>query len=138
MNESKFDLEERTYIFARDVRKFIKKLPNSVANREDGCQLVRSSGSVGANYIEANESVSKKDFLYRVKICKKESKETKHWLRMIARANPDKRDQCKKLWSEVQELTLIFSAILSSTKSPEKPPAGDTVEPGNLRSISQS
>jgi four helix bundle protein len=112
MNESKFDLEERTYIFARDVRKFIKKLPNSVANREDGCQLVRSSGSVGANYIEANESVSKKDFLYRVKICKKESKESSYWLRLIDPGESvELESERNRLLNESVELCKIFGAI---------------------------
>ena len=71
-----YDLEERTYQFAKDVRLFVKTLPKTVANIEDGKQVIKASGSVGANYIEANESLSKKDFKMRIKICRKEANET--------------------------------------------------------------
>ena len=86
MNEPRlpqYDLEDRTFEFAKKVRWFAKQLPKTVANMEDIKQVVRSSGSVGANYIEANESLSKKDFLMRVKICRKEGKESRYWLRLI-------------------------------------------------------
>jgi len=76
-----YDLEDRTFDFAKDVRVFCKEIPKTLANHEDIKQLVRASGSVGANYIEANESLSKKDFLMRVKICRKEAKESRYWLR---------------------------------------------------------
>ena len=79
----KYDLEERTMKFARRVRQFVKSLPRTISNREDIAQLIRSSGSIGANYIEANESLSKKDFLMRIKICRKEAKESKYWLLLI-------------------------------------------------------
>ncbi len=82
-NTKKYDLEERTFLFAQAVRKFVKKLPMTIANIEDSKQLVRASGSVGANYIEANEALSKKDFLMRIKICRKEAKESKYWLRLV-------------------------------------------------------
>ncbi len=75
MEPKKYDLEERTLKYAIDCRLFLKKIPKTISNIEDGKQLVRASGSVGANYIEANESLSKKDFNYRIKICRKESKE---------------------------------------------------------------
>ena len=75
-NSKQYDLEDRTLEFARGVRAFIKKLPKTIASIEDGKQVVRSSGSVGANYIEANESFRKKDFVFRIKICRKESKES--------------------------------------------------------------
>ncbi|MCL5090967.1 MAG: four helix bundle protein, partial [Patescibacteria group bacterium] len=78
-----YDLEERTFVFARDCRTLVKKLPRTICNLEDGPQLVRASGSVGANYIEANEALSKKDFLMRCKISRKEAKESKFWLRLI-------------------------------------------------------
>ena len=68
-NTKQYDLEERTLVFAKEARKFVKKLPMNLANKEDARQLIRSSGSVGANYIEANESLSKKDFVMRIKIC---------------------------------------------------------------------
>ena len=132
-----YDLEERTARFGESIIDFAGTLPRNVVNKGLISQMVRSGTSIGANYMEADAAESKRDFRHKIAICKKESKETKHWLRMIARANPDKRDQCKKLWSEVQELTLIFSSILSSTKSPEKSLAGNTVRPGNLRRISQ-
>jgi len=80
-------------------------------------QLVRSGTSTGANYVEADGAESKKDFRHKISICKKEAKETKHWLRMIARANPERRDDCKNLWNEAQELVLIFSAILKPKKT---------------------
>ena len=80
---SKYDLEERTFGFAADNRAFVKKLKKTIVNIEDGKQLVRSSGSVAANYIEANESLSKKDYYMRVKICRKEAKESRLWLRLV-------------------------------------------------------
>ena len=82
-NSKRYDLEERTFIFAKNVRLFVKTLPKTTANLEDGKQLVRSSGSMGANYIEANESLSKKDFVMRVKICRKEAKESAYWIKLI-------------------------------------------------------
>jgi len=77
-NSKQYDLEDRTLRFAKNVRALVKKLHKTVGNIEDGKQLVRSSGSVGANYIEANEALSKKDFIMRVKICRKESKESRY------------------------------------------------------------
>ena len=82
-NERPYDLEERTFLFGKETRSFVKRLSRTVENLEDIKQLVRSSGSVGANYIEANESVSKKDFLLRIKTCRKESKEAAYWLRLL-------------------------------------------------------
>ncbi len=83
INSKQYDLEDITLEFAKNVRVFVKKLTKSIANIEDGKQVIRSSGSVGANYIEANESLSKKDFIMRIKICRKESKESRYWLRLI-------------------------------------------------------
>ena len=82
-----YDLEERTYQFAKDVAVFIKKIPKTTGNIEYSKQVIRSSGSVGANYIEANESLSKKDFNMRIKICRKEAKETSYWLRLLVETN---------------------------------------------------
>lgn len=82
-NSKQFDLEDRTLKFAREVRIFIKKIYKTISNIEDCKQLTRSSGSVGANYIEANESLSKKDFIMRVKISRKEVKESRYWLNLI-------------------------------------------------------
>ena len=78
----RYDLEERTYFFARRVNEYVRQLPRTISNVENGKQLVRSSGSVGANYIEANESLSRKDFKMRIKICKKETKESRYWLKL--------------------------------------------------------
>mgnify|MGYP001157624589 FL=1 len=80
-NTKTYDLEDRTPEFARQVRDFVRKLNGTIANIEDGKQLIRSSGSIGANYIEANEALSKKDFVMRIKICRKEAKESRYWLR---------------------------------------------------------
>ena len=82
-NSKQYDLEDRTLEFAKRVRAFVKKLPKTIANIEDIKQLVKASGSVGANYIEANEALSKKDFKMRIKICRKESKESRYWLRLV-------------------------------------------------------
>ena len=112
-NTRHYDLEERTYEFARDVRGLVKQLPHTLANIEDAKQLVRASGSVGANYIEANEALSKKDFALRIKICRKEAKESGYWLRLIycdGKADtPALRDS---LLQEAKELTSIFGAIM--------------------------
>jgi four helix bundle protein len=115
-----FDLEERTARFGESIIDFAKTLPRNLINNQLIGQIVRSGTSIGANYTEADGAESKKDFRHKIGLCKKESKETKHWLRMIKRANPDRKDDCKKLWSEAQELTLIFSSILSSSKNRNK------------------
>jgi len=111
-----YDLEERTARFGERIIDFAKTLPKNLINNQLIGQIVRSGTSIGANYMEADGAESRKDFRHKIGLCKKESKETKHWLRMIKRANPDKKDDCKKLWNEAQELTLIFSSILSSLK----------------------
>ena len=112
-----YDLEERTAQFGESIIDSVKTLPANPINNELIGQIVRSGPGIGANYVEADGAESKKDFRHKIAICKKESKETKHWLRMIARANPNKKTQCKRLWSEAQELTLIFSSILSPKKN---------------------
>jgi len=112
-NPKQYDLEERTFQFAKDVRLFIKKLPKTLTIIEDGKQLIRSSGSVGANYIEANEALSKKDFSHRIKICRKESKETNYWLRLIDVGNDSNLEyKHKVLINEATELMKIFSSIM--------------------------
>ena len=105
-----YDLEERTFEFAKDVRGFLKKLPKTPANIEDGKQLIRSSGSVGANYIEANESLGKKDLIMRIKICRKEAKESRYWLRLLE--TPEMESDRDYLIKESIELTNIFGSIL--------------------------
>ncbi|GIK60661.1 MAG: four helix bundle protein [Ignavibacteriota bacterium] len=122
MNDSlipkpKYDLEERTFHFAKDVRIFIQSLPKSIANFEDKKQLIRASGSVGANYIEANESLGKKDFLMRIKISRKEAKESEYFLKLINETNTlTNEDEAKKLIQEANELKRIFSSILEKSK----------------------
>ena len=115
-NGKKYDLEERTAVFGEKIIDFVKTLPDNVVNRELIRQLVKAGTSIGANYNEADGAESKKDFRHKIGICRKESKESKFWLRMIARANPDRKDDCKDLWCEAHEFTLIFSSILSTKK----------------------
>ncbi len=116
-NPKQYDLEERTFQFAKKVREFIKKLPKSISNFEDSSQLIRSSGSVGANYIEANESLSKKDFIHRSKICRKEVKESRYWLRLIdVGDNVNLENERLKLIQEATELMNIFGAIIRKSE----------------------
>lgn len=114
MTTKKFDLEERTAKFAENIIDLMRKLPNNPINKRLIEQCVGSGGSMGANYCEANEAESKKDFIHKIGICKKETKETKHWLRLLARANPEFTEQFRTLWKECQELLLIFSSIIRS------------------------
>jgi four helix bundle protein len=111
-----YDLEERTAQFGERIIGFAKTLPKNLVNNSLISQVVRSGTSVGANYMESDAAESKKDFRHKIGICRKESKETKHWLRMIAKAEPAKADECRALWKEAQELTLIFSSIFRSQK----------------------
>lgn len=108
-----YDLEERTLKFAKDCREFVKKLQRTIGNIEDSKQLIRASGSVGANYIEANESLSKRDFVMRIKISRKEVKETRYWLQLIDIANDILlKRELMQLIQEATELMNIFGAIL--------------------------
>ncbi|MBI4283535.1 MAG: four helix bundle protein [Chloroflexi bacterium] len=115
-DKKKYDLEERTARFGEAIIEFVKALPKDPINSPLISQIVRSGTSIGANYMEADGAESKKDFQHKIALCKKETKETKHWLRMMAEANPDRKDECQKLWREAQELTLIFSSILLPKK----------------------
>ncbi len=115
-NNHVYDLEERTAKFAEAVIDLMKKLPNDSINKRMIEQLIGSAGSLGANYCEANEAESKKDFIHKIGICKKETKETQHWLRLLARANPDLVNDFRRLWKENQELLLIFSKIINSSR----------------------
>ena len=112
-----YDLEERTFQFAKAVRLFVKTLPKTIANIEDGKQLIKASGSVGANYRETNEALSKKDFVMRIKICRKEAKESAYWLRLSHETNKLKNaDEAQSLMQEANELKKIFSSILEKSK----------------------
>ena len=112
-----FDLEERTGRFGEMIIEFVKTLERNEINRPLIGQLVEAGTSIGANYMEADGAESKKDFKHKIAICKKEAKETKHWLRMIRKGNPNKAVECHKLWQEAHELTLIFSSIFLSKKA---------------------
>jgi four helix bundle protein len=112
-----YDLEGRTLQFAKDVRAFVKALPRTNANEQDIRQLVRASGSVGANYIEANESLSKKDFVMRIKISRKEAKESRYWLRLLDTGEDESVDKTRDaLIQEATELMNIFGAIVRKSE----------------------
>lgn len=120
MSETKtkkdYDLENRTAKFGEDVILFCKNIKHDTITRPLISQIVRSSTSIGANYMEANGASSKKDFKNKIYICEKETQESKHWLRMISVAVPECLEETRKLWKEAQELTLIFGKIVSSLK----------------------
>lgn len=107
-----YDLEERTAKFSEEIIDYSKKLPKDLKYLSVVTQLIRAATSIGANYCEADDAQSKKDFCHKISICKKESRETKYWLRIIARTFPEHSENAKVLWKEVQELNLIFGAIL--------------------------
>ncbi len=116
-SKPKYDLEDRTFKFAKDVRLFVKTLPKTIANIEDVKQVARASGSVGSNYIEANEALSKKDFVMRIKICRKEAKEIAYFLRLINETNELKNSkEAERLINEAIELKKIFSSIIEKSK----------------------
>ena len=118
MSETKnYDLEERTAVLGENTIKLVRNLRATLTTEPIMKQLVRSATSIGANYMEANGASSKKDFLNKIYICKKESQETKHWLRMLSVALPEKKDRLRLLWQETQELTFIFHKIATSSKS---------------------
>lgn len=117
MTGKNYDLEERTAQFGEAVIEFIKKIPQSPVTLPLISQLVRAGTSIGANYCEADDAESKKDFKHKIGICKKEARETKHWLRMITVACPTLKTEAKKLSQEAKELNLIFNAIIRSIKN---------------------
>ena len=115
--QRKYDLEDRSFEFARNVRTFVRQIPRTIANIEDSKQVIRSSGSIGANYIEANEAIGKKDFLMRIRICRKEAKETRYWLRLIEIVdNPSLEKYRGELIREATELMNIFGAVLRKSE----------------------
>jgi four helix bundle protein len=115
-NKKKYDLEERTARFGEDIIDFLKDLQKNNLVYPLVSQLIRSATSVGANYCKADCAETKKDFEHKIGICNKEAKETKHWLRMIAKAVPEKVDIARKLWQESHELNLIFLTIIRRSK----------------------
>ena len=112
-----FNLEQRTACFGEAVLKFAKKIPKNPINNPLISQVVRAATSIGANYCEADDGDSKKDFRNKIGLCRKEARETKHWLRMIAPANKDLKTEARRLWQEAKELNLIFSKIFRSSES---------------------
>lgn len=106
-----YNLEERTTEFGKNIILLCRSVKEDNVTRSIINQLIRSGTSMGANYREANQASSKKDFRNKIRICQKEANETKHWLHMLAVALPIKKEECRKLWQEAHELTLIFSAI---------------------------
>ena len=112
--QPKYDLTERTATFGEDVIIFCKSIKQDNINKPILNQLIRSGTSVGANYCEANNASSKKDFRNKIFICKKEAQETKYWLQMLAKCNPERKEEIRKLWKECQELTMIFQTIINS------------------------
>ena len=116
----RFDLEERTALFGEAVIGFVLKLRRDDIVGPLIRQLVRSATSIGANYTEADEAGTRKEFAYRISVCCRESRETQYWLRMLAAASPNSKEKARELWQEARELTLIFGAIYRKTKNPPK------------------
>lgn len=114
--KSAYDLAERTACFGEKTIAFARTIRLDAVTRPLVTQLVRSGTSVGANYCEANEAGSRKEFSYRISVCNKEVRETMHWLRMLAAASPGNKDASRMLWKEARELNLIFSSIFRKTK----------------------
>lgn len=112
----RYDLEDRTKKFAKNIISLMMKLPKNPVNNRMIDQLIGSGGSIGANYCEANEAESKKDFIHKIGICKKEIKETRYWLDLLSHANSNHSNEFKILSSEIQELLFIFSKIISSCR----------------------
>lgn len=114
----KYDLENRTKVFSKEIIRLLIKVKKSRINENIVTQLIRSATSVGANYCEANGASSKKDFKNKIYICRKEIQETEYWIEMLAETNQEEKEKLKKLWAEAHELTLIFNKI--STTLAEK------------------
>ncbi len=112
-----FDLEERTASFGEAVIRLAQTIRETAVTRPLVSQLVRAATSVGANYCEANDAESKADFRHKIAICRKESRETGHWLRMLTAALPESAPETRKLWQEAKELNLIFGAVIRSSAS---------------------
>ena len=116
MSQKAYLLEQRTTIFAENILSLVKKIVPTLSNQPIISQLVRSATSIGANYHEANNAISKKDFRNKIYIFQKEANETKYWLRLLAKTNPELINECRKFWQEAKEFTLIFSKANSTMK----------------------
>src|SRR5438105_15830939 len=110
-NSKPYDLEERNAVFSEQSRALVKKLPRTIGNIEDAKQFIRASGSVGANYIEANDAIGKKDFVMKVKICRREAKESGYWLGLLD-VDSNLEPERQRLVAEAKELMKIFGAIV--------------------------
>ena len=117
MRDKEYDLEEKLEVFGESIIDLAKKTPKDIVTNPILNQLIRSGTSVGANYMEANGASSKQDFRNKIYICKKESKETMHWLRMLARSCDLVKDDCRRLWSETHGYAKMFSKISSSLRN---------------------
>lgn len=117
LNDKPFNLEERTYKYTKEIIAFVNICPKTMVNSELIRQLIRSSGSVGANYIEAREALSKKDFAMRVKICRKEIKESAYWLRLLEVRDDSVEQKRRALIDESIELLRIFASIVEKIKA---------------------
>jgi four helix bundle protein len=115
MKAANYDLEERTALFGEAAIEFCLAVPTNPVTAPIINQLIRAGTSVGANYCEADDAESKKDFRHKIALCRKESRETKYWLRMIAKAAAAQKTAARKLWTEAKELHLIFAAIVRTT-----------------------
>ncbi len=113
----RYELEERIEKFGENVIELTKKIKITLINRSIIDQLIRSSTSIGANYFEANGSSSKKDFINKIAIAKKETIETQHWFRMLLKADGSFKDNIMNLWDEVKQLGMIFSTIISKVRN---------------------
>ncbi len=116
----KYNLEERTAKFAADLIGLLKTIKESTLNKPILLQLIRSGTSIGANYCEADGAESKKDFQHKIGICKKEAKETKYWIQTLSLLQPERKEELRVLWKEAQELTLIFSKIIQTSRLNKK------------------
>ncbi len=117
MINEKYNLEERTLLFAKEIVRLCKKLPNNTVNFKLADQLIRSASSIGANYREANDSVGKNDFLHRLKIARKEAKETTFWLELLSEANSELKESINQLIDESYQLRNILSAIIKNVEN---------------------
>jgi len=111
-----YDLEERTAVFGEEIISFVRKVPKNEITKPIISQLIRSGTSMGTNYCEADCAESRKDFEHKIGICKKEAKETRYWIRMLAQAVPELKEELKALWKEANELHLIFIAIVKKSR----------------------
>lgn len=116
MSDKKYNLVERLAKFAEELIGFVRTIPQDAVNRRIIEQRIGAAGSAGANYCEATEAESKRDFVHKIGIVKKELKETKHWLRLLAKANPERAEEIRNFWKEAHELLLIFAKISRSSK----------------------